>query len=70
MIQDIYPDCGCTDAYPTKSSVLPNDTCLLNFSFNTHHKQGYQSNFIFIVTNTDSIVHLLELKSIVRDTLN
>jgi len=65
-IQQISPDCSCTNAYVTKKEILPNDTCLIKFSYKTFHKIRKQENFISIITNTDSIVHLLQINAFVK----
>lgn len=68
-IRDIRPGCGCTNAFTTKSMILADDSCLLKFSFNTHQKSGLQKNHIYIITNTDSLVYLLQVNAIVRESL-
>lgn len=65
-IQHISPDCSCTNAYSTKIQLLPEDTCLIKFSYRTYHKIGKQENFITVFANTDSIVHLLQINAFVR----
>lgn len=65
-IQKISPDCSCTNAYSTKKLILPNDTCLVKFTYNTYHKISRQENFIIIIANTDSIFHLLQIKAFVN----
>lgn len=67
-IRQVGADCSCTDTFVTKNELLPTDTCLLNFSFNTKAKRGYQNNYIFIEANTDSMVYLLSIHSIVDDS--
>lgn len=64
-IERILADCGCTTTFGSKMVVLPGDTSLLKFSFNSHNKIGYQENYITILANTDSLVHLLQVISVV-----
>jgi hypothetical protein len=65
VIDDINPGCGCTSVNVTKNIILPEDTCLLNFSYNTRNKKGFQENYIILTTNTDSVVHLLQINAYV-----
>lgn len=66
-IFQVETDCGCTKAFVSKKQLLPNDTCLISFAFSTQHKQGIQEEFIYIYANTDSLVHLLKIKSFVYE---
>jgi hypothetical protein len=66
IIQQISPDCSCTNVYATKKQILPNDTCFIKFSYKTFHKIRKQENFISIIANTDSVVHLLQINAFVK----
>jgi hypothetical protein len=37
----------------------------LNFSYNTHNKKGIQENFITIIDNSDSFIHVLQINAYV-----
>jgi Protein of unknown function (DUF1573). len=63
VIEKINPGCGCTTANLSKEIILPDDTCMLTFSYNTLNKIGKQNNFITIIANTDSLVHILEINA-------
>lgn len=67
MIEKILADCGCTTVFTSKMVILPGDTSLMKFSFNSHNKLGYQENYITILANTDSLVHLLQVISVVTE---
>jgi hypothetical protein len=64
-IQAISGDCSCTKVSCTKKIICPDDTCLIRFSYRTFGKVGKQENFISIVANTDSIVHILQINAFV-----
>ena len=66
-IEKILADCGCTTAFSSKIVVLPGDTSLMKFSFNSHNKLGNQENYITILANTDTLVHLLQVISVVTE---
>ncbi|MDR0574020.1 MAG: DUF1573 domain-containing protein [Tannerella sp.] len=66
IIDNINPGCGCTSVSVTKNIIPPKDTCLLNFSYNTHKKKGIQENFITLIANTDSLVHILQINAYVE----
>lgn len=66
-IEKILADCGCTNAFSSKINIMPGDTSLVKFSFNSHNKFGNQENYITILANTDSLVHLLQVISIVTE---
>jgi hypothetical protein len=66
VIQGIDPDCGCTNVSLTKMTILPNDTSLIKFFFKTFNKSGKQENYISIVANTDSLIHVLQINSFVE----
>ena len=51
--------------YEGKEIILPNDTCMLAFLYNTRNKTGKQENYITIIANTDSLVHLLQINAYV-----
>jgi hypothetical protein len=63
IIENINPDCGCTSVNVSKDTILSKDTCLLTFMYKTHNKRGYQENFISIIANTDSLVHILQINA-------
>lgn len=64
-IQEVDPDCSCTDVSITKKELSAGDTCLLKFVYNTHLKSGKYENYICITANTDSLVHILQINSLV-----
>lgn len=65
-IFQIEAGCSCTQAYTTKNILLPNDTCKLNFTYNTQNKQGLEEFYICIYANTDSLVHLLKIRAFIN----
>ncbi|MDR2953816.1 MAG: DUF1573 domain-containing protein [Prevotella sp.] len=67
VIRSIEPDCGCTDVSLSKMTILPNDTSLMNFSFKTFNKYGKQENYICIIANTDSLIHLLQINAYIEE---
>lgn len=64
-IEKILADCGCTIAFSSKIVVLPGDTSMMKYSFKSHNKLGSQENYITVLANTDSLVRLLQLVSLV-----
>lgn len=66
IIDKIDSDCGCTSVAISKNVILPQDTCLLTFNYSTYNKIGLQENFICIIANTDSLVHLLQINAYVN----
>jgi hypothetical protein len=64
-IETISGDCSCTKVTCTKKTICPNDTCLIRFSYRTFGKIGKQENFISIVANTDSMIHVLQINAFV-----
>lgn len=66
VIQGINSDCGCTNVSSTKTTIMPNDTSLMSFSFQTFNKAGIQENYISIIANTDSLIHLLQINAYVQ----
>jgi hypothetical protein len=66
IIDKIDSSCGCTSVSISKDTILPQDTCLLTFNFSTYNKRGTQENFICIISNTDSLAHLLEINAYVE----
>lgn len=65
-IKSVGADCSCTNVFTTKRNILPEDTCLLTFSYKTYNKIGKQENYVNIITNTDSVVYLLQINSFVQ----
>lgn len=65
-ISDVMPSCSCTNVHITKKIILPNDTSNINFSYSTYIKVGKQENYITVVANTDSVIHILTVKSFVK----
>lgn len=65
VIEKINPGCGCTTVNLSKEIILPDDTCKLTFLFDTKNRTGKQDNFITIIANTDSLVHLLQINAYV-----
>ena len=65
VIEKISPGCGCTTVNLSKEIVLPDDTCMLTFLYNTHNRIGKQDNFITILANTDSLIHILQINAYV-----
>lgn len=63
---EISPDCSCTNVYLSKNIILPKEKVLIDFSYRTYGKYGSQTNFITLITNTDTIVHLLQINANVR----
>ena len=61
---------GCTSASVTKNLLQPQDTCTLNFIYNTQYKQGVQEEYVYIYANTDSLIHLLKIRAFVCDYSN
>lgn len=66
VIESVHPGCGCTTSNISKDTILSKDSCLLSFQYNTHSKMGYQENYITIIANTDSLVHMLQVKANVQ----
>ena len=66
-IFQIGTSCGWTDASITQKLLQPQDSCTLNFTYNTQNKQGIQEEYISIYANTDSLVHLLKIKAFVSE---
>ena len=65
VIEKINPGCGCTTVNLSKEIILPADTCKLTFLFDTKNRTGKQENFITIIANTDSLVHILQINAYV-----
>ena len=65
-IMQISVDCSCTKVEITKHIILPNDSAIVKFKYRTFGKKGKQENFITIVANTDSLIHLLQINSLVK----
>lgn len=62
-IETINSGCGCTSVHYSKDTVAPKDTCALNFTYDTTNKIGEQTQYITIIANTDSIVHLFKIST-------
>jgi hypothetical protein len=65
FIENTNSGCGCTSVNISKNTILSKDTCLLTFTYNTHNKKEYQENFITLIANTDSLVHILQINAYV-----
>lgn len=66
VFESINTGCGCTTVNISKDTVLSKDTCILSFIYDTHNKMGYQENFITIIANTDSLVHMFQVNAYVQ----
>jgi hypothetical protein len=66
IIENVSADCGCTNVSLSKNKIEPEDTCLLSFTYNSFYKEGKQENYIFITTNTDSLIHALQINAYVK----
>lgn len=69
QIEQINTGCGCTSAQCTKNTIAPGETGVLRFTFDTKNKTGEQSQFISIIANTDSLVHILKLTAFVENQI-
>lgn len=65
-IEAVNSGCGCTSVYYSKDIIAPNDTCVLNFIYDTTNKIGDQTQYITIIANTDSLVHLFKFSTCVE----
>lgn len=65
IIRNIDGGCSCTHATCSKKTIYPSDTAMIRFSYRTFRKIGKQENYISIVTNTDSVVHLLKINAFI-----
>lgn len=65
-IKQIGSDCGCTSVDISKRIILPKDTAKIKFKYRTTNKHGSQENFIIVIANTDSLVHMLQINSLVQ----
>lgn len=63
LIKRIDTDCGCTLATIDKMKIESNDSACIYYSINTTNKLGNIENFVFIESNTDSILHFIQLKA-------
>ena len=51
LIMDVRASCGCTAATPEKNKLAPNESTELNVEFNSAHKMGKQTKFVYIKSN-------------------
>lgn len=65
-IEAVNSGCGCTSVSYSKDIIAPNDTCILNFIYDTTNKIGDQTQYITIIANTDSLVHLFKFSTCVE----
>lgn len=64
-VTNLEPDCACTSVIISKNRIPPNDSCSLIFDYVTHNKVGSQENYICLITNTDQMVHFLQINAYV-----
>lgn len=63
LIKKIDTDCSCTLATIDKMKIEANDSACIYYSINTKNKLGNIENYIFIESNTDSILHFIQLNA-------
>lgn len=69
LIETVNTGCACTSVqYPTEA-ISPGKTGVLRFTYDTKGKTGEQNQFVSIITNTDSLVHLLKLTAFVESPI-
>lgn len=69
LIEKINTGCGCTSVECSENTIAPGETGVLRFTFDTKNKTGEQNQFISIIANTDSLVHILKLTAFVESQI-
>ena len=63
IITDAKGSCGCTIADYPKTPVAPNEEGVIDVTFNTENKKGYQNKTITIIANTQPNTKVLTIKA-------
>lgn len=66
VINEVSTGCGCTKAFVDNNTIEPKDSSFLHFSFNPKGRQGEQDEYVILGANTDSIIHILQVKAVVQ----
>lgn len=69
QIEKVITGCGCTSAQCSVNTLAPGETGVLRFTYDTKDKTGEQNQFITIIANTDSLVHIFRLSAIVENQI-
>lgn len=62
IIEDVNPDCTCTDFYVKDSIVVPSDSTIIAIYINTRNKKGFSKVNTVVTLNTS--VELYKLSAI------
>jgi hypothetical protein len=66
VITDAKGSCGCTIADYPKTAIAPNAEGVIDVTFNTENKKGYQNKTITIIANTQPNTKVLNIKAQVQ----
>lgn len=66
VITDAKGSCGCTIADYPKTAIAPNGEGVIDVTFNTESKKGYQNKTITIIANTQPNTKVLTIKAQVQ----
>ena len=50
-IEKVKASCGCTAATPSKSELAPNDSTMIEVSFNSARRMGAQKKYVYVFSN-------------------
>lgn len=65
-ILKVNPECSCTDFYVSSYEIMPHDSIYIDLTVDTTHKQGNQTIYTIVKTNTKTAMHKLALKVFVN----
>ena len=66
VITDAKGSCGCTIADYPKTAIAPNGEGVIDVTFNTESKKGYQNKTVTIIANTQPNTKVLTIKAQVK----